>query len=62
LTAFACIVIPTVFVASGMTRDLGKEWGLGLTAFLAAAPLLLGWVVRWMAKRRAYEGVSRHVP
>ena len=58
-TAFACIMTPAAFLASGVGRDLGKDWSLGLMAFLATAPLLLGWVVRWMAKRRAYQGVRR---
>jgi hypothetical protein len=59
LTAFASIMLPIAFVASGAARPLGKDFSLGLAAFLFAAPLLLGWVVRWMAKRRAYEAARQ---
>lgn len=58
-TAFASILLPVIFVASGVPRALGGDFSKGLAVFLFAAPLLLGWVVRWMAKRRALEAAAK---
>jgi hypothetical protein len=53
--AIACILTPMLYVSSGMAQTMHRAdemLGLIWLALSATWPLLLGWVLRYMAKRR----------